>query len=99
MYKEKKFIMEVMDNHPQLKHTISSPGMMEFSTSSSSSAAPKKPSQQGNPADSIITHTWYANPKLILSLWRMAKVQHKFSKGKSISVSIDKSYKHYGIMH
>lgn len=78
MYKEKKFIMEIIDNnsHSQLKHTISSPGVP---------IDHRKP-QPPPGGEAIITHTWYSTPKVVLSLWRMAKVQHKFSKGKSTSV-------------
>ena len=70
--------MEIIDNNPhsQLKHTISSPGLP---------IDHRKP-QPAPGGEAIITHTWYSTPKVVLSLWRMAKVQHKFSKGKSTSV-------------
>ena len=82
MYKEKKFIMEIIDNtsHSQLKHTTSSGLIMEQIGSK------KLPSTSGS--ESVITFTWYSTPKVVLALWRMAKVQHKFSKGKSTSVRI-----------
>lgn len=81
MYKEKKFIMEIIDNNPhsQLKHTTSSPGIITDQIGS------KKPQSAGG-SEAIITYTWYSTPKVVLALWRMAKVQHKFSKGKSTSV-------------
>ena len=81
MYKEKKFIMEIIDNNPhsQLKHTISSPGLTVDHTGL------KRP-QPATGGEVVMTHTWYSTPKVVLALWRMAKVQHKFSKGKSTSV-------------
>lgn len=81
MYKEKKFIMEIIDNnhHFQLKHTISNPGLLLDHTA-------QKKLQSSVAGEAITTHTWYSNPKVVLALWRMAKVQHKFSKGKSTSV-------------
>ena len=70
--------MEIIDNNPhsQLKHTISSPGLP---------IDHRKP-QPPPGGEAVITYTWYSTPKVVLSLWRMAKVQHKFSKGKSTSV-------------
>ena len=81
MYKEKKFIMEIIDSNPhsQIKHTISSPGSIMDHVGS------KKPQTPAG-SETVNTHTWYSTPKVVLALWRMAKVQHKFSKGRSTSV-------------
>lgn len=73
--------MEIIDSNPhsQLKHTTSSPGVSMDYTG-------QKKSQSTAVGEAITTHTWYSTPKVVLALWRMAKVQHKFSKGKSTSV-------------
>ena len=94
MYKEKKFIMEIIDNNPhsQLKHTISSPGLITDQIGS------KKPQSSGG-SEAIVTFTWYSTPKVILALWRMAKVQHKFSKGKSTSVRTITYYLFYACVY
>ena len=91
MYKE-KFIMEIIDNsHSQLKQTISSPGI------TIDHSGLKKPQLPAG-GEAIITHTWYSTPKVVLALWRMAKVQHKFSKGKSTSVRSCHHHHHHHLV-
>ena len=76
--------MEIIDNnqHPQIKHVSSSPGLIM------DHAGLRKQQSAAGGGDIVSTHTWYSTPKVVLALWRMAKVQHKFSKGRSTSVSI-----------
>ena len=96
MYKEKKFIMEIIDNnnqHPHLKHVNSSPGLIM------DHAGMKKPQPSVCSGEAVFTDTWYSTPKVVLALWRMAKVQHKFSKAKSTSVRKIYVHSNYGIAH
>ena len=44
--------------------------------------------------EAIVIYTWYSTPKVVLALWRMAKVQHKFSKGKSCNSIVRKNNFH-----
>lgn len=84
--------MEIIDNsHSQLKQTISSPGI----TIDHSGLKKPQPPAGG---EAIITHTWYSTPKVVLALWRMAKVQHKFSKGKSTSVRSCHHHHHHHLV-